>query len=290
MRLTRTTAWLFVVPALVLYLAFTVYPAISGIAISFTDRMGVVGGNFVGFANYAQALTDPAVLAALRNTLLFTLVTVVLQNVGALALAAWMQHHVRLRNFARVGTLVPSMMAFVAVGYIWTFIYSPLSGPLNTLLKAVGLGSLAKVWLGDPATALLAIAVTNVWMYLGYSATIYLSGYLSIPESVLEAAQMDGARGWARFKSIEWPLLAPALTVSLTLSVIGSLRIFDLVLVMTQGGPVNSTQTLSYVIYQESFSQLHFGYGTAIAVILLVITVIVAFVLTTVLRRREVAW
>jgi raffinose/stachyose/melibiose transport system permease protein len=290
MRLTRTTAWLFVIPALVLYLAFTVYPAVSGIAISFTDRMGVVGGNFVGFANYAQALSDPAVLAALRNTLLFTLVTVVLQNVGALALAAWMQHHVHLRNFARVGTLVPSMMAFVAVGYIWTFIYSPLSGPLNTMLKAVGLGSLAKVWLGDPATALLAIAVTNVWMYLGYSATIYLSGYLSIPESVLEAAQMDGARGWARFRSIEWPLLAPALTVSLTLSVIGSLRVFDLILVMTQGGPVNSTQSLSYVIYQESFSQLHFGYGTAIAVILLVITVIVAFALTTVLRRREVAW
>ncbi|WP_223692039.1 carbohydrate ABC transporter permease [Leifsonia poae] len=290
MRLTRTTAWIFVIPALVLYLAFTVYPAISGIAISFTDRMGVVGGNFVGFDNYVQAFTDPAVLAALGNTLVFTVVTVVLQNVGALALAAWMQRHVRIRSFARVGTLVPSMMAFVAVGYIWTFIYSPLSGPLNVMLKAVGLGSLAKVWLGDPSTALLAIAVTNVWMYLGYSATIYLSGYLSIPETVLEAAQMDGARGWARFRSIEWPLLAPALTVSLTLSVIGSLRVFDLILVMTQGGPVNSTQSLSYVIYQESFSQLHFGYGTAIAVILLVLTVIVAFTLTTVLRRREVAW
>ncbi len=229
-------------------------------------------------------------VAALVNTLIFTLVTVVVQNAGALALATWMQRHIHLRSFSRVATLVPSMMAFVAVGYIWTFIYSPLSGPLNAVLKAVGLGSLAKVWLGDPSTALLAIAVTNIWMYLGYSATIYLSGYLSIPESVLEAAQMDGARGWGRFRSIEWPLLAPALTVSLTLSVIGSFRIFDLILVMTQGGPINSTQTLSYVIYQESFTKLQFGYGTSIAVILLVLTVIVAFILTSVLRRREVAW
>ena len=290
MRLTRTAALIFVVPALILYLALTVYPALSGIAISFTDRQGIIGGNFVGISNYIQAFQDPQVTSALGNTLLYTAIVVVLQNAGALALAYWMQSLPRLRGIARVGTLVPSMMAFVAVGYIWTFIYSPLTGPLNIILKGVGLGSLANVWLGNPSTALAAVAITNVWMYLGYSATIYLSGFLSIPEQIFEAAQMDGARRWARFRSIEWPLLAPAFTVSLTLSVIGSLRVFDLILIMTQGGPINSTQSLSYVIYQESFGQLHFGYGTAIAVILLILTVVIAFIITSVLRRRELTW
>jgi raffinose/stachyose/melibiose transport system permease protein len=289
-RLTWKTALIFVTPALILYVAFTLYPAASGVAISFTDREGVVGGNFVGVSNYVQAFHDPQVLAALGNTVLYALIVVVVQNVAAIALAYWMQSMPRLRGVARVGTLVPSMMAFVAVGYIWTFIYSPVTGPLNIILNGLGLGSLAQVWLGNTSTALAAVAFTNVWMYVGYSATIYLSGFLSIPEQIYEAAQMDGARRWSRFRSIEWPLIAPALTVSLTLSIIGSLRVFDLILVMTQGGPINSTQSLSYVIYQESFGQLHFGYGTAIAVILLVLTVVVSFIVTSITRRRELTW
>lgn len=279
-----------VFPALLLFGAFTIYPAISGVATSLTDAKGVVGGHFIGLGNYRQAFSDPVVLSALWNTLLFTLICVVVQNTAALGLAYWMQSQPRLRNIARIGTLAPAMMAIVAVGYVWSFIYSPLTGPLNIILRSLGLGSLAQVWLGNPSTALVALAITNVWMYTGYSATIYLSGYMSIPEPIFEAAEMDGAHGWARFRAIEWPLLAPALTVNLTLSTIGSLRVFDLILVMTKGGPVNATESLSYVIYNESFGQLHFGYGSSIAVLLLVITVFIAFVLTSILRRREMQW
>ena len=289
MRLSRRSAWLFTLPALVLFIAFTVYPAVSGIALSFTDRRCAIGGTFVGLDNFARALSDPAVTSALRNTLVFTVVSVVVQNTLALGLASWMYRQPRIRSIARIGTLLPAMISLVAVGYVWSFIYSPLGGPLTTLLKGLGLQSLSRVWLGDPHTALLAVAATNIWMYTGYSATIYLSGYLSIPSEIFEAAQMDGAHGWGMFRTLEWPLLGPALTVAVTLSTIGALRVFELITVMTNGGPANSTQSLSYVIYNESFGKLHFGYGSSVAVILLLLTVVFALSLTTVLRRREVS-
>ena len=290
MRLTRSTAFVFVAPALVIFGVFIVYPALSGIWMSFTDARGALPGEFVGVANYVQAFQDPAASAALGNTLLFTLVSVVLQNFIALALARLMYSHPRLQGLSRVGTLVPAMMATVAVAYVWSFIYSPVTGPLNAILRVLGLNSLTRTWLGDPSTALVAIAVVNVWMFTGYAATIYLSGFLSIPATVFEAAAMDGARGWKLFRAIEWPLLAPALTVNITLSTIGALRVFDLVLLMTKGGPGFSTESISYVIYNESFGQLNFGYGSSIAVILLVLTVIISFVITSLLRRREVEW
>lgn len=290
MRLTRSTAMIFLAPALILFLAFMIYPALSGIWLSFTDAKGALAGEFIGLENYANVFQDPAARAAPGNTFAFALISVVLQNVFALVLARWMFTHVRLQSFARVGTLVPAMMATVAVAYIWSYIYSPITGPLNELLRAFGLENLTRIWLGDPSTALAAIAVVNVWMFTGYAATIYLSGFLSIPSTIFEAAEMDGARGWQKFRTIEWPLIAPAFTVNLTLSTIGALRVFDLILLMTKGGPGFSTESISYVIFNESFGKLNYGYGSSIAVILLVLTVIISFVLTTALRRREVEW
>jgi len=281
---------IFIAPALVLFVLFMVYPAVNGLWLSLTDARGALSGEFIGLDNYFKAFADPKAAAALRNTVVFGLISVILQNVLALGLARWMFTHTKLQGFARVGTLIPAMMATVAVAYIWSYIYSPVTGPLNTLLRAFGLDSLAKVWLGDPSTALAAIAVVNVWSFLGYAATIYLSGFLSIPSSIFEAAALDGARGWKLFKTIEWPLLAPALTVNLTLSTIGALRVFDLILLMTKGGPGFSTESISYVIFNESFGKLNYGYGSSLAVVLLIITVIVSFILTSVLRRREVEW
>jgi raffinose/stachyose/melibiose transport system permease protein len=180
------------------------------------------------------------------------------------------------------------MMAFVAVGYLWSFIYSPLGGPLDLAMNALGLHSLEKIWLGDPQTALLSIAFVYIWMYTGYSATIFLANYLAIDPSQLEAAQLDGARGWKRFRTIDWPLLAPSLTINVTLSVIGSLRVFDLPFIMTQGGPNNATQTISLDIYNSSFANFQFAYGTTLAVALLLLTVLVGVTQATLLRRREV--
>ncbi len=276
-------------PAAALFGLFVVYPAMRGLAMSLTDAQGVVGGNFVGPANYVRLLHDVDFANALRNTLLFAAVIVIVQNALGIAIASWMRNQNAVRKLVRSTLLLPTMMAFVVVGYVWSFIYSPLGGPLNSLLTFVHLGSLQQVWLGDTKTALLAIAATSIWMYLGYTTTIYLAGYVSIPSDVSEAATIDGATGWTRFRYIDWPLLAPALTVSITLSLIGSLRIFELPFVMSGGGPAGATDTLSYLVYRISFNAFNFGYGTAIATGLFIVTAVLAAVVTTLLRRREVS-
>jgi ABC-type sugar transport system permease subunit len=287
MKLTGRTVAVMVAPALLLYAILILYPALRGVSLSLTDTRGILGGEFVGLANYRRMLGDPAVLAALLNTLVFVVVVVVVQNGLALPLAYWLHKVPRVRSLARIGLLAPAMMATVAVAYVWSAIYSPLGGPLNTILRGLGLQQLEQVWLGDPDTALYAIAAANIWMYLGYSTTIFLSNYLAIPDELLEAAAMDGAQGWSRFRSVDWPLLAPSLTVNITLSVIGTLRVFELPLVMTNGGPANATQTLSTVIYGASFRDFQYGYGTAIAVLLLVVTTLASVLIASGLRRRE---
>jgi raffinose/stachyose/melibiose transport system permease protein len=282
------SAALFIAPAGLLFAVFVIYPLIRGVELSFTNAIGPSGGDFVGFANYIQMFQDPTVIRAFINTIIYTVVVVIVQNTVAIFIAYWLFKLKRVRSVVRAGLLLPAMMAFVAVGYLWSFIYSPLGGPLNQVMDALGLHSLERVWLGDPQTALMAIAFVYIWMYTGYAATIYLANYLAIDPSLLEAADLDGARGWKRFRYVDWRLLAPSLTINVTLSVIGSLRVFDLPFIMTQGGPNNATQTLSLAIYSASFSNFQFAYGTALAVALLLLTVIVGVTQATLLRRREV--
>lgn len=281
------SAFLLILPAGLLFAVFVIYPLVRGVVLSFTNAIGPAGGDFVGFDNYTKMIQDPTMLRALINTFAYTIGVVVVQNGVALFLAFWMFKLKRVRNFVRASLLLPAMMAFVAVGYLWSFIYSPLGGPLDLVMDALGLHNLEKIWLGDPQTALPSIAFVYIWMFTGYTATIYLANYLSIDPSLLEAAQLDGAHGWKRFRTIDWPLLAPSLTINITLTVIGSLRVFDLPFIMTQGGPNNATQTISLYIYNSSFANFQFAYGTTLAVALLVLTVIVGVTQATLLRRRE---
>ena len=288
MRMRGRSAALLIAPATVLFAVFVIYPLIRGVELSFTDAIGPRGGNFVGLRNYTQALHDPTVLRALENTLIYTVVVVGIQNALALFVAFWLFKLKRVRNFCRGGMLLPAMMAFVAVGYLWSYIYSPLDGPLNVVLDALGLHWIEPIWLGDPNTALMAIAAIYIWMYLGYTATIYLANYMAIDPAIIEAVSLDGAGGWRRFWNVDWHLLAPSFTINITLSVIGSLRVFDLPFIMTQGGPMDATQTLSLVIYNNSFANYQFAYGTTLAVGLLILTIIVGVTQASLLRRREV--
>lgn len=287
MLIKGRAALILVLPAAVLFAVFVIYPLVNGIGVSFTDARGVKGGDFIGFDNYVEMFHDPIARTALRNTLVYTVVVVVVQNALALFISFWLNRVPKVRNFVRGGLLLPAMMAFVAVAYLWSFIYSPLGGPLNQVMDALGLHSLEQVWLGDPKTALLSLAVVYIWMFTGYTVTIYLANYMAIDPSVMEAAQLDGASGWRRFWYVDWHLLAPAFTINMTLTVIGSLRVFDLPFIMTSGGPDNATQTVSLAIYNASFTQFRFSYGTTLAVGLLVLTVIVGVTQATVLRRRE---
>lgn len=290
MRFTTRSAVVLMLPALLLYGIFLVYPTLHGIELSFTNSQGVAGGQFVGLANYRRLLHDSTVISALENTVVFAVFVVVVQNAIALGVAYWLNSMPALRNFVRGGLLLPSTMSAVTIGYVWSVIYSPIGGPLDSVMTALGLHHLEQVWLGNAHTALLAIAVANIWAYIGYSATIYLSNYLAIPQALFDAALVDGATGFRRFRTIDWRLLAPALTVNIALTAIGSLKVFELPLVMTNGGPFNATESLSLVIYQDSFGNYQFGYGAAVAVLLLAVTVVVSLLLVKLLRRREVAF
>jgi raffinose/stachyose/melibiose transport system permease protein len=280
-------AMLFAAPALVLYGLIVLYPLFQGAVLSFTDSTVGNPADFVGLDNYLALVRDPDVMRALRVTVLYAVVVVVVQNAVGLALARALYRRLAIRRTASVLLLLPTLMSAVMAAFIWTYLFAP-DGGINALLRGVGLDAVAHVWLGDPTTAIWAIAVVNVWMFAGYSCAIFLAGYLGLPSDVMDAAQVDGAQGWRQFASVEWPLLAPALTVNVTLALIGSLKVFELPFVMTNGGPAGSTTTLSILIFNRIFGGGgDFAYGVAVSILLLVVVVVLASAVQGLLRRRE---
>jgi raffinose/stachyose/melibiose transport system permease protein len=277
----------FLAPALAMYLAIIVYPLVQGLVLSVTDSKIGNAGHFVGAANYAAMAKDGNVMRALGVTVAYAVVVVIAQNAIGLGLAKALFMRPRVRQLGSTLILVPTLMSAVMAAFVWNSLLAP-EGAINSLLRSLGLNTLTHVWLGDPSTALWAIALVNIWMFSGYSAAIFLAGYMNLPSELLDASSVDGAAGWRKFVSVEWPLLAPATTVSVTLSLLGSLKVFELPFVMTNGGPAGSTTTLTMLIFQKIFGgQGSFAYGTTIAVLLLVVVVLFAGATQSLLRRRE---
>ena len=286
MKLRWPVALAFLAPALLLYMSFLVLPTVASFALSLTDFRGTGTAAWVGLSNYSRMLEDDTLHAALSNTVTFTLLVVFAQNGLGLLLAVWLGKLPRVRNTLRVALFTPSVLALVIVGYVWSYIFYPLGGPLNTVLDALGLGNLKQVWLGGGFVTIASTAGVMVWTYLGHSTAIYLAGYLSIPRELTESAELDGAGPWQRFWKIEWPLLAPATTVTVTLSLIGCLRVFDLPYALT-GGIGGSMPYLSVTIYRNAFVSNAFGYAAAIAVVTVALIVLASGITTQALRARE---
>lgn len=277
----------FAIPAILIYTIVSIYPLINGVHLSFTDSSGGPRADWVGLDNYVQLFNDSRLWPALRNTLVYAVVVVVFQNLFGLMLARGLFYRPRIRRFVTALILLPTLVSGVMAAFIFSYIFAT-DGALNALLGALHLEFLQRVWLGDPSTALYAVAAVNIWGYSGYSAIIYLAGYVSIDKEMLDAAEVDGATGFKRFRYIEWPLIATALTVNLALNVIGALRVFELPLVMTAGGPAGSTTTLNMLIYTDLFGgRGAFAYAISIAMFSLVLVVVIAIALTTLLRSRE---
>jgi len=279
--------FLFMAPALIVLGVFFVYPILLTFYYSFTDFTGVGTPEFSGLKNYDRIVSRSRYPEALKITVLFTVIVVVLQITLGLFIATLLQRLPAVRNFARAALFTPAMMSFVIVGYVWQFIYSPYNGGLNALLTSVGLESMTRGWLGDPNTALIAIAVAHVWMFTGYTTAIFLAGYANIPGDIEEAGRLDGASSWQRFRHLELPLLAPSITINVMLATIGTLKTFELPFIMTRGGPDGATRTLSLEIIENLFRSYKFGFASALAIVMLVIVVLVAFIQNKYLRGRE---
>ncbi len=279
--------YLFTLPALVVIGAFFVYPILLSFQLSFTDFTGVGVAHFTGMDNYDRMFSRARYLLSLWVTMKFTFIVVTAQTLIGLCFAAILHRMPAIRNLCRAVLFTPAMMSFVIVGYVWQFIYSPYSGALNGFLTSIGLESLTRGWLGEPSTALYAIAAAHVWMFVGYTTAIFLVGFANIPSEIEEAARLDGVTSWQRFRHIEIPLLAPSFTVNIILSTVGTLKTFELPFIMTRGGPDRATQTLSLEIVNQLFGSYKFGFASALSMVMLVIVILVAFIQNKVLRGRE---
>lgn len=253
-------------PSLAGMVVFLMAPVASSLVLSFSewDLIGEI--NWVGLANYTQALADPAVLGALRNTLTFILGYLPSVVIIALGLALLLNRRIRGRVVFRAIYFVPVVTSWVAVSLIWKWLLNPQYGLVNFALGAIGIKGPG--WLFDPAWAMTGVILTSVWKDIGFVTVIYLAGLQDIPEPLYEAAALDGATPWQRFWSITFPMLAPTTFFVTTISLISSFQVFDQVWIMTQGGPAGATSVMVELIYKNAFSYYKMGYASAISWVL----------------------
>lgn len=253
-------------PSLAGMVVFLMAPVASSLVLSFSewDLIGEI--SWVGLANYSTALSDPAVLGALRNTLSFILGYLPSVVIIALGLALLLNRHIKGRVVFRAIYFVPVVTSWVAVSLIWKWLLNPQYGLVNFALGAIGIKGPG--WLFDPAWAMTGVILTSVWKDIGFVTVIYLAGLQDIPEPLYEAAALDGATPWQRFWSITFPMLAPTTFFVTTISLISSFQVFDQVWIMTQGGPAGATSVMVELIYKNAFSYYKMGYASAISWVL----------------------
>ncbi|MCF7352947.1 sugar ABC transporter permease [Vibrio sp. CK2-1] len=277
----------FLIPALFLYLTFTIYPVMQGVSLSMTQYAGIGEAKWIGLENYQAIFQDHRYLQVLKNTLVYGITVVIFQNGLGLIFASILYNIPKVRNMLRTALLVPSMLSLVIAGYIWQYLYSPLGGGLNELLASIGLGSLQQVWLGDSQIAIFSVAAVHVWMFVGYSTAIFLAGYAGISSEVKDAARVDGVSPIKSFFYIDIPLLAPAITVNITLATIGTLKSFEYPFIMTGGGPDYSTMTLGLRIFMLIFQEFKYGMAAALSVVMIVFVALITILQNSYLRSRE---
>jgi raffinose/stachyose/melibiose transport system permease protein len=286
-RVRTTPSWWFAAPAMLLFAFVVLVPSVRGVWYAVTDWNGLDPDySFVGLENFREVTRDPDARLAIRNTLLIAVAITVIQNGVGLLMALGVNTVIKSRNVLRVFLFAPALVTPIVTAYLWRNLLGP-EGAVNSLLGAVGLDSWEKNWLGDPRLALWSVIAVIVWQYAGYSMVIFLAGLPAVPREIQEAAAIDGAGPVRRFWSVTRPLLAPAFTINLMLSIIGGIKLFDQVWALTGGGPGHATDTLSTLIYKDAFILGEFGYSIALAVVLTVIVAVVSTGQYALLSRRE---
>jgi raffinose/stachyose/melibiose transport system permease protein len=283
----RAVDLLFVLPVLLILAGLLLYPLIYGLVLSLHDARGFDLTKFVGLENYARAIFGDAVFhRSLLNTVIFTGVAVLLQTGVGLFLAVLVSGRRRGQTLLRLVFLLPFIVAPVAVGAVWKFLYAPFFGVGATLGSAIGLDAQTVAPLADANTALWAILVAFLWRFAGFNMVIYLAAIEALPREYYESAEIEGIARFEKFRRITWPLLWPQTFVLVLLSTLGSLRIFDMVWIMTGGGPAHATETVATEIYSTAFRSLNVGYAQALAMILLLVIVTITAVEYRLLNRR----
>nr|WP_273127081.1 sugar ABC transporter permease [Bacillus weihaiensis] len=261
--------YIFIAPMLIGVTCLTVFPILASIFLSFTDWnfiTGIKGFNFIGLDNFKKLFSDSVFLKSLTNNLLILLV-VPIGLLISLSLAVVINKHVYLKDFFKVIYFMPYISSVVAVAIVFQVLFHPTEGPVNQFLLSLGMEDPPK-WIADVNFALPSVMIILIWTNIGFQLIIYLAGLQNIPKELYEAADIDGASAWYKFRKITIPLVSPTTFLLLVTGLIGSFKVFDLIVVLTNGGPANSTSLPVFYLYDQAFVELRTGYASTIALVI----------------------
>lgn len=286
----KKTMYFFVLPALLFYILFWIVPILKLFQYSVTDYNGYVQKfHYVGFDNFKTLFHEEILGLSIRNTLVYTLITVVLGNIIALALAFLLNANIRAKGLYRSAFYLPTLFSAIVVGFIWSYVYMPDEGLIASFFNKIGIHGIDTNFLGSYSKALYSIMAVDIWKNIGTSTIIFLAGLQTVPQDLIEAGKIDGAGRWKLVRFIKIPMLATSITINVTLSVINGLKAFDYPFIMTNGGPGTSTNTLIYAIYKMAFTDQLFGKASALGIISFAIIIVITAVFVFTLNRREVS-
>ena len=283
-------AWYLLLPMLAIMAAVTGYPLLSTVRLAFTDAIltGYRSGfHWVGWENFRYVLSDPDFADAFRRTLYFAIASVAIELLLGVLVALLLDREFVGRWLVRALIVLPWALPTIVNAMLWRLIYNPEFGSLNALLSQLGLIDSYRSWLGDPDSAMNMVILADVWKNYPLVALIVLAALQTIPRELYQAAAIDGAGAWMRFWKITFPHILGPLTVALILRMIEAFKVFDIIYVMTRGGPADATKTVSFFVYQESFSYLRAGSGAAYALVVTLTSAVMIALYITLLRRRE---
>lgn len=283
----NSSLWWMYLPALSAVGFFIIYPFLNGIHISFTNWNGFSQSyRYIGLDQYARMIQDPTTWLVVRNTLLYGLGSTILQNVIGLLYALLLNQSIKMKAVTRTIVYLPVIISPLIMGYIWYFFFSYQGGALNDLLMALGFNQINA--LGNPGVNVWLIVFVNTYQYVGIAMIIYLAGLQSISKDFYEAADIDGATPFQQFKNITLPLLMPSITINMVLNIIGGLKLFDVIVALTGGGPGNASQSMSTFMYDLYFFRQDAGYAATQGVLMAVIILILSLAALIYFRRKEV--
>ncbi|YCK38700.1 carbohydrate ABC transporter permease [Actinomadura sp. ATCC 39365] len=284
------TAWLFLAPALLLLAGMLLYPILytAWVSVSDFDLASFQPSGWVGRRHYEAVLRDPGFLDSLRVTGVYLVIALPLQMVLGFAIAFLLNVAWRGRGVLRALFLIPMVVAPVVAGGVWRMLLDPLWGVVNYALGLVGVGPVE--WIGDPTLAMVSLIVIDTWRWTPFVVLIASAGIMALPGDVYEAARSDGAGRWAILRRITLPLLVPVMAAAFVVRWLGAVKMFDIALAATRGGPGNSTNVINLYIYEKGFRSLEFGSASSMATIVLLLTMLITFVLFRVTRRLENRW
>ena len=284
----RKLNW-FYLPAVVLMLVFIAYPLGNAIYLSFFKWNGYSAKkDFVGIQNFVSMFKDKVFISSLRNTLMYGFICTFLQQVIGLAMAVFLNTKFKGRGIARTVIYMPAMVSGLVMGYIMYFFFQTKGGVMNDILTAMGLSTVD--WLGNGNIAIAVIIFINTWQFVGVSMVIYLAGIQGVSQSYIEAATVDGANEWQRFRFITLPLLQPALASSVIYNLIGGLKLYDVIIALTDGGPAKKTHSLATYIANRYFDAERAGYAAAIGVFSFVMIMVISMIVNGYFRKKEVEY